>query len=176
MHWRHCAHAQRQGPPSRSLSSSHRAESGTVALPGYLPRKGNHEPTGHDLDNLDHTTMIGRSVLTSIDKVTDNPHYSHMNTSVVSTLHIKVHPTTVDGSVWPQAPAPARARLKLRLSADVTVQPLDHTHDRHKVTCKVDRLTPDRLTPPDLQNVARYLPSKEAFFTFSVQVMLKFNS
>jgi hypothetical protein len=58
-----------------------------------------------------HTTMIGRSVLTSIDKVTDNHHYSHMNTSVVSTLHIKVHPTTVDGSVWPQAP-PARAHLK----------------------------------------------------------------
>ena len=99
MHWRHCAHAQRQGPPSRSLSSSHRAESGTVALPGYLPRKGNHEPTGHDLDKyLDHTTMIGRSVLTSIDKVTDNHHYSHMNTSVVSTLHIKVHPTTVSNN------------------------------------------------------------------------------
>ena len=130
-----------------------------------------HEPTGHDLDNLDHTTMIGRSVLTSIDKVTDNHHYSHMNTSIVSTLHIKVHPTTVDGSVWPQAPP--RAHLTSS-GCRLTVQPLDHTHDRHKVTCKVDRLTPDRLTPPDLQNVARYLPSKEAFFT--VQVMLKFNS
>ena len=38
----------------------------------------------------------------------------------------------------------------------------------------VDRLTPDGLTPPDLQNVARYLPSNKKHFP--VQVMLKFNS
>ena len=65
MHWRHCAHAQRQGPPSRSLSSSTEQSQG-LAHPGYLPGKatGQHRP--YD----DRFT------------ITDTHHYSHRNTVV----------------------------------------------------------------------------------------------
>ena len=40
MHWRHCAHARRQEPPPRSLSSSQRPESGNDP-DLILARKGN---------------------------------------------------------------------------------------------------------------------------------------